>query len=109
MNIASVSRESPPASAPVNSLYVWIVASIAALGGFLFGYDWVVIGGEKPFYEAHFGLVQPASQAWAMSCALVGCLLGALGAGPVSDRVGRRGGLLLAAAAFCISSIGTGM
>ena len=99
---------------PVPALYrgsmaLWLAALAAASGGFLFGYDWVVIGGAKPFYEAHFGLVQPASQAWAMSCALVGCLLGALGAGPVSDRVGRRGGLLLAAAAFCISSIGTGM
>jgi sugar porter (SP) family MFS transporter len=86
---------------------LWFAALAAALGGFLFGYDWVVIGGAKPFYEAHFALVQPASQAWAMSCALVGCLVGAVGAGPLSDRVGRRSGLLLAAAAFCVSAVGT--
>src|ERR1700722_14289594 len=109
MNIVSVSRESPPASAPVNSLYVWIVASIAALGGFLFGYDWVVIGGAKPFYEKFFALTLPSQQGWAMSCALIGCLLGALVSGALSERFGRKKPLILAAVIFCLSSIGTGM
>src|SRR6201996_6767918 len=109
MNIASVSRESSPASAPVSSLYVWIVASIAALGGFLFGYDWVVIGGAKPFYEKFFALTLPSQQGWAMSCALIGCLFGALVSGVLSERFGRRKPLLLAAVIFCLSSIGTGM
>ncbi len=109
MNIVSVSRESPPASAPVKSLYVWIVASIAALGGFLFGYDWVVIGGAKPFYEKFFALTLPSQQGWAMSCALIGCLLGALASGALSERFGRKKPLILAAVIFCLSSIGTGM
>ena len=37
-------------------IYIWIVASAGALGGLIFGYDWVVIGGAKPFYERYFQL-----------------------------------------------------
>ncbi|MDP1026988.1 sugar porter family MFS transporter [Sphingomonas sp. KR1UV-12] len=94
----------PPASA-----VVWLTASVAALGGLLFGYDWVVIGGAKPFYEAAFGLVRPTDQAWAVSCALIGCLAGAMTSGALADRFGRRPALLLAAAVFAVSSIGTAL
>jgi sugar porter (SP) family MFS transporter len=90
-------------------LYVWWIATVAALGGLLFGYDWVVIGGAKPFYEAHFGLVSPQVQGWAMSCALVGCLVGAILSGLLSERFGRKPALLAAALVFTVSSIGTGM
>ena len=68
------------------SWQLWAAALTSALGGFLFGYDWVVIGGAKPFYEAHFGITLPQMQAWVMSCALVGCLLGAIGSGPLSEK-----------------------
>lgn len=61
------------------------------MGGFLFGYDWVVIGGAKPFYEQYFGIANdPVMQGWAMSSALIGCLFGALSAGKLSDRLGRK-------------------
>jgi len=90
-------------------LYLWFVAAVSALGGLLFGYDWVVIGGAKPFYEAHFGVVEPAQQAWAMSCALIGCLVGAVASGMLSELIGRKKALLLSAAAFAFSSVGTGM
>jgi sugar porter (SP) family MFS transporter len=89
--------------------YVWWIATVAALGGLLFGYDWVVIGGAKPFYEAHFGLVSPPMQGWAMSCALVGCLVGSLLSGLLSERFGRKPALLAAALVFTLSSIGTGL
>lgn len=92
-----------------SGLYVWWIATVAALGGLLFGYDWVVIGGAKPFYEAHFALVSPSVQGWAMSCALVGCLVGAMLSGVLSERFGRKPALLAAALVFTISSIGTGM
>jgi SP family sugar porter-like MFS transporter len=82
---------------------------VAALGGLLFGYDWVVIGGAKPFYEAHFGVTAPSQQAWAMSCALIGCLVGAVCSGALSEAIGRRRALILAAAAFALSSLGTGL
>lgn len=89
--------------------YVWWIASVAALGGLLFGYDWVVIGGAKPFYETHFGLTSPEVQGWAMSCALVGCLVGAMLSGMLSERFGRKPALIAAALVFTVSSIGTGM
>lgn len=79
------------------------------MGGLLFGYDWVVIGGAKPFYEPFFGITgSPGLQGWAMSCALIGCLAGALLSGWLSDRFGRRRLLILSAALFIIASLGTG-
>ena len=61
-----------------NLRYVWLTSLVAALGGLLFGYDWVVIGGAKPFFERYFGLGEASAKGWANSCALLGCLVGAL-------------------------------
>jgi len=92
-----------------DTAYIYAISAVAALGGLLFGYDWVVIGGAKPFYEKFFHLTDPAQQGWAMSCALVGCLVGALVSGWQSDRFGRKRLLIAAGLVFAISSIGTGM
>lgn len=92
-----------------NRSYVWGISLAAALGGLLFGYDWVVIGGAKPFYEKFFNLTSEAEIGWAMSCALVGCLVGAMVSGGLSDRFGRKRLLILSAVLFIVSSIGTGM
>lgn len=74
-----------------SNFYLFLIALISAMGGFLFGYDWVVIGGAKPFYEQYFGIAgNPVMQGWAMSSALIGCLFGALSAGKLSDRLGRK-------------------
>ncbi len=82
---------------------------VSAMGGLLFGYDWVVIGGAKPFYERFFEITNsPGLQGWVMSSALIGCLLGALVSGFLSDRYGRKKPLILAAAFFTLSAIGTG-
>lgn len=89
--------------------YIYGISAVAALGGLLFGYDWVVIGGAKPFYEKFFHLNDPSQQGWAMSCALVGCLVGALVPGYLSDRVGRKRLLIAAGLVFAVSSIGTAM
>lgn len=91
-----------------HSGYVWLISGAAALGGLLFGYDWVVIGGAKPFYEAYFHLNSQALIGWANSCALVGCLLGSLLSGGISDRFGRKKLLILSALLFAISSVLTG-
>ena len=80
------------------------------MGGLLFGYDWVVIGGAKPFYELFFGIGDsPVLQGVAMSTALVGCLIGAMIAGSAADKWGRKPLLMLAAVLFTVSAIGTGL
>jgi len=91
-----------------NSGYVWSISSAGALGGLLFGYDWVVIGGAKPFYERYFQLNSEGLVGWANSCALVGCLLGSMIAGGMSDRLGRKKLLTLSAILFAVSSVLTG-
>jgi len=91
-----------------NARYVWSISAIAALGGLLFGYDWVVIGGAKPFYERFFRLTTEQQVGWANSCALLGCLLGSIAAGALSNRLGRKKLLILSAFLFAISSVLTG-
>lgn len=89
--------------------YLILITSISALGGLLFGYDWVVIGGAKPFYEAYFEISGSAFlQGWAMSCALIGCLAGAALSGWLSDRFGRKKLLIVSAGLFLLASFGTG-
>lgn len=93
---------------PERSGYIWGIAMAAALGGLLFGYDWVVIGGGREFYELYFRLNTAAQVGWANSCALVGCLVGSLFAGKLAFRFGRRRVLLLSAILFAVSSGFTG-
>jgi len=95
--------------AQYNVPYVWTISLVAALGGLLFGYDWIVIAGTDIFYEAHFHLTGAWAIGWAKSSALVGCLIGALVAGALSDRFGRKWLLFGSAALFAVSSVATGM
>ena len=93
----------------INKSYVFFIALVSALGGLLFGYDWVVIGGAKPFYEPFFGISQkPFLQGWMVSCAYIGCILGAVVSGIAADRWGRKTPLIFAGVLFIISAIGTG-
>jgi len=90
--------------------FLYFICSVSAMGGLLFGYDWVVIGGAKPFYELYFGISDsPLMQGVAMSTALVGCLIGAMVAGAAADRWGRKPLLTTAAVLFTVSAIGTGL
>ena len=89
--------------------YVWTICLVAACGGLLFGYDWVVIGGAKPFYEAYFSITDPAQSGWAMSSALVGCVFGALASGWCADKFGRKKPLIMAATLFTLSAWGTAL
>ena len=90
--------------------FLYFICAVSAMGGLLFGYDWVVIGGAKPFYELYFGIGDsPLMQGVAMSTALVGCLIGAMVAGSAADKWGRKPLLMLAAVLFTISAIATGL
>jgi MFS transporter, SP family, xylose:H+ symportor len=102
---ANISRTAHVTAA---TAYVWGIALVAALGGLLFGYDWVVIGGARQFFEIYFHLDTAASVGWANSCALIGCFAGSLVAGALGDRYGRKPVLLVSAVLFAVSSILTG-
>jgi len=92
-----------------NRQFIIGITLVSAMGGLLFGYDWVVIGGAKPFYERFFDITNSARlQGWVMSSALIGCFIGALLSGFVSEKIGRKKPLIFAAALFTISAIGTG-
>ncbi len=93
-----------------NFQYILSISLVSALGGLLFGYDWVVIGGAKPFYERFFAITNQSSlQGWAVSCALIGCIAGAVSSGKITDALGRKAPLILSAVLFTVSAIGTGM
>lgn len=93
----------------INKGFIYFICCVSALGGLLFGYDWVVIGGAKPFYEVYFGIWDdPVQQGWAMSIAIIGCLIGAMTAGALADRMGRRNLLISSAFVFLMSAYATG-
>lgn len=90
--------------------YLYFICCVSAMGGLLFGYDWVVIGGAKPFYELFFGIGNdPVMQGVAMTTALIGCLVGAMVAGAAADRYGRKPLLITAAILFTVSALATGI
>ena len=92
-----------------NKGFIYFICLVSAMGGLLFGYDWVVIGGAKPFYELYFGIDgYPIMQGVAMTTALVGCLIGAMIAGGMADRYGRKPLLMLSAVLFTVSALATG-
>lgn len=92
-----------------NQKFIYFVCLVSAMGGLLFGYDWVVIGGAKPFYELFFGIEDsPSQQGLAMTIALVGCMIGACACGWLADKIGRKRLLIVSAFVFLVSSLLTG-
>ena len=90
--------------------FLYFICAVSAMGGLLFGYDWVVIGGAKPFYELYFGISDsPVMQGVAMTTALIGCLVGAMVAGWAADKYGRKPLLMVSAVLFTVSAVATGL
>ena len=92
-----------------NQKYIWMITFTAALGGFLFGYDFVVIGGAKPFYEPFFNLTSSAQKGWGTSSAIVGCIIGTLLCVLLSDKLGRKRLLIASGFLFALSAAGTAL
>ncbi len=119
--IIPVKTDASDLKAELNLGYIWLISAVAALGGLLFGWDWVVIGGAKAFFEPFFGIAKDtvvngqsvivtndSLSGWANSCALLGCLFGSLVTGYLSDKVGRKRLLVFAGFLFAASSVLTG-
>lgn len=91
-----------------SSRYIYLVALVAATGGFLFGYDLSIISGALPFLETHFEL-SASAKGTAVSSAIFGSIAGPLLGMWLSDAVGRRRTLAIASVCFMLSAIGTAM
>lgn len=90
----------------VNSGVIYKATLVASVGGLLFGYDTAVISGAIGFMRSFYQL-SDIMTGWVASCALLGCIAGAMYSGKLSDRAGRKKVLMLSAVLFTISSIGT--
>ena len=101
---SSATVEAQPGVSVFRSGILLMVALVAILGGFLFGYDTVVINGANQFLKTHF-LLSPSQEGLAGSSAIFGCIPGALVAGFLSDRFGRRKVLFFCAILFALSGL----
>ena len=107
-SIPTIPRPVTASGDPVNLAYLLPICLVATLGGLLFGFDTGVISGAIEPMTAHFQL-SGAMKGWVSACVLIGCTLGVLLVGPLSDRYGRRLALMLAGLLFFVSSIGTAL
>ena len=89
----------------INMAYVVALSVVAALGGFLFGYDAAVVSGTVSQVAAQFALDE-LQVGWFVGCALIGSIVGVAFAGKLSDACGRKATLLVAALFFAVSGVG---
>jgi len=108
----STLSDSTPAPDKGSMVFTILICLVATLGGLLFGYDTGVINGAIGPMGKYFGAVRNLEltdfeTGWAASSALVGCVLGAVLAGTMSDRLGRKKVLIISAVLFFISAVGS--
>jgi MFS transporter, SP family, arabinose:H+ symporter len=92
----------------MNKAFIFRASSVAAMGGMLFGFDTAVISGALPAITAFFRL-DAKQLGWSVSVVLLGCALGALAAGAIADKYGRKFCLMICAILFAVSGIGAGL
>ena len=88
------------------SNYLLAISFVSTIGGFLFGYDTAIISGCNTFLEQHFQL-SPAMLGWVVSSALLGTIFGCIVAGSITDWLGRKKALILAAICLTVSALGS--
>jgi SP family arabinose:H+ symporter-like MFS transporter len=88
-----------------SNTYLYLVCMVAALGGFLFGFDTAVISGTVSLVKHDFSL-DAINEGWFVSCALLGCIIGVSISGKLSDKYGRKIVLILSAVLFLSSAVG---
>ncbi|AUC76132.1 sugar porter family MFS transporter [Olleya sp. Bg11-27] len=89
-------------------VFLLLIAAVSALGGLLFGYDTGVINGAQFYLTEHFNL-SSALKGWVVGSALLGCFVGAIVAGPLSIKIGRKWSLIISAILFTLSAYGSGL
>jgi sugar porter (SP) family MFS transporter len=92
----------------INKKFIVLVSFVAALGGLLFGFDTAIISGAIPYISSYFSLNE-YWLGWAVGSILIGCAVGAMLAGGLADRYGRRFMLVVCAVLFAVSGIGAGL
>ncbi|MDG5491335.1 sugar porter family MFS transporter [Psychroserpens sp. SPM9] len=88
--------------------FLLLITVVSALGGLLFGYDTGVINGAQFYLSKHFDL-DAAMKGWVVGSALLGCFAGAIIAGPLSIKLGRKKSLIISAILFTLSAWGSGL
>ncbi len=91
-----------------NKAFLLLITCVTALGGLLFGYDTGVINGAQ-FYLSQYFELSDGMKGWVVGSALLGCLVGAIVAGPMSIKIGRKHSLIISAILFSISAWGSGL
>jgi SP family sugar:H+ symporter-like MFS transporter len=104
---ATVTSQAPEAP-PHGAGKVVMLSAVAAIGGFLFGFDTAVINGGVSAIQERFGL-SPAIIGLTVACALIGSAIGAWFSGSLADRIGRVRVMVIAAVVFAVSSLGAGL
>lgn len=89
-------------------VFLLLIAAVSALGGLLFGYDTGVINGAQFYLTEYFDL-SDALKGWVVGSALLGCFVGAIVAGPLSIKIGRKWSLIISAMFFTLSAYGSGL
>ncbi len=95
------------AAGRVNMAFIAAIVAVATIGGFMFGYDSGVINGTQEGLEKTFGLSKLGT-GFNVGAILLGCAVGAFAAGRLADLIGRRTVMMIAAALFIVSALGTG-
>ncbi|WP_416212775.1 sugar porter family MFS transporter [Paenibacillus donghaensis] len=90
----------------VSMKFVTLVSIVAALGGLLFGFDTAVVSGAVGFMKERFDLSE-FQVGWAVSSLIIGCIVGAISSGVISEKFGRKKTLIAAAILFIIGSFGS--
>ncbi|MHB9037269.1 MAG: sugar porter family MFS transporter [Armatimonadota bacterium] len=90
--------------------FAYFIAFVAAIGGFLFGYDLVIISGAQIFIRDYFHLANnPRAYGFAVSCAMIGCMLGPICGAYLCDKLGRKAVLMIASLLFVVGAVGTAL
>ncbi len=90
-----------------NTSYIFLICAVVSLGGILFGFDLSIISGTVSYFKTYY-VLDEFYTGWAVGSINLGAVIGAMIAGKMSDRYGRKNTLLICALLFAVSGVATG-